>query len=113
MIIFLDRKDDDDLYQIAYAPVDKQGNIYVDQVRGTEEKVLREVFKQPKLWAQARREEGISVKRIYLKEAGKDPVCSTCNKESGKQRFDRGLPCGVHCDKCFQELQYDCRKRSW
>lgn len=41
--------------------------------------------------------------------------CETCGK--GKidavPRIDNGLPCGVHCDDCFNDMVEKCRSRSW
>lgn len=33
--------------------------------------------------------------------------------ELGTPRFDNELPCGTHCDECFDKLVKDCRKRSY
>lgn len=37
--------------------------------------------------------------------------CS-CGKP-GRDRFDNGLKCGVHCQDCWEEMIYRCRSRSW
>jgi hypothetical protein len=39
--------------------------------------------------------------------------CRTCGKKEGSERFDLGLSCGVHCDKCFEAMVADGRARSW
>lgn len=38
-------------------------------------------------------------------------TCS-CGKP-GRERYDNGLACGVHCNECFEEMIYQCRSRSW
>lgn len=39
--------------------------------------------------------------------------CRTCGKPGGRQQVDNGLRCGVHHDKCFEEMVSECRRRSW
>ena len=50
-------------------------------------------------------------KSTFHHQEPKKTVCS-CGKE-GRERFDNGLACGVHCDECWEDLLKDCRKRSW
>jgi len=38
--------------------------------------------------------------------------CEGCGEE-GRERMNGVLLCGCWCDKCFDELRMDCRKRSW
>jgi len=42
----------------------------------------------------------------------KPNACIGCGKP-GKPRVDNGLPSGIHCDECWNELVTECRKRSW
>ena len=35
-----------------------------------------------------------------------------CGKH-GEPRTDNGLPCGVHCDECFEKMVSECRSSSW
>lgn len=40
--------------------------------------------------------------------------CRTCGTVVGAvPRIDNGIPSGVHCDKCWESLVRDARKRSW
>lgn len=41
------------------------------------------------------------------------PLCQTCGSAPGRPRIDHGLTAGLHCDKCWQELVNDARKKSW
>jgi len=41
------------------------------------------------------------------------PYCRTCEKELGEERIDHNLPCGIHCDDCWEKLVMDSRKQSW
>jgi hypothetical protein len=40
-------------------------------------------------------------------------VCITCYAAVGKERVDNGLPCGIHCQKCFDKMVHDCRQQSF
>jgi hypothetical protein len=33
--------------------------------------------------------------------------------EPGTFRFDNGLPCGSHCDKCWERIVTEARGQSW
>ena len=39
------------------------------------------------------------------------PKCA-CGKP-GEERADNGVPCGIHCDECFNNMVAECRDRSW
>ena len=47
-----------------------------------------------------------------LRNKQQNKTCIVCGKP-GSPRIDHGLPCGVYCDKCFSDMQTDCRQRSW
>ncbi len=49
------------------------------------------------------------VQEIYLV----DVVCTTCHKRPGRARSDNGLPAGIHCDDCWEDIVGFCRQRSW
>ena len=54
------------------------------------------------------------LKKLDKEEEAFKDIDFTCKcGEPGKEQFDNGLPCGIHCDKCFQEMVDECRRRSW
>lgn len=40
------------------------------------------------------------------------PICK-CSKPKEQAKYNDGLPCGVLCDECFQNMVIECRQRSW
>lgn len=47
-----------------------------------------------------------------LKIRKQENVKCKCGKR-GNMRYDNGLKCGVHCDKCWEDLLYECKQRCW
>ncbi|MFH1749803.1 MAG: hypothetical protein ABH837_02855 [bacterium] len=43
----------------------------------------------------------------------KETLCQTCKVKPGTPRIDNGLPCGDHCDECWEKLVRDARSKSW
>jgi len=39
--------------------------------------------------------------------------CRTCGIKVGRERFDNGLSCGIHCDECFDHMVAEARSKSW
>lgn len=38
--------------------------------------------------------------------------CLRC-KGPGQERIEGGLLCGCWCEKCFTDMVYECRSKSW
>jgi len=50
--------------------------------------------------------------RVLRNKLNEEGACRECGKP-GKQREDKGLAAGIHCDECWEKLVTECRKRSW
>ena len=50
----------------------------------------------------------------YRGIGGKERETQRCRcGKPGTQRKEGGLSCGIHCDRCFDEMVNQCRSRSW
>ena len=47
------------------------------------------------------------------KFAGFGPGMRCRRGKPGHERWDQGLPCGIHCDAWFDQMVTECRSRSW